>query len=90
MRGAVRLDKNAIARDAGPPPGSFGLSRIGIDVKMRKIAAGDVEPQAVAATEQIGDGEQPDRDFVDLTGHHLQIPTKSPADSEMMSPGDTR
>jgi hypothetical protein len=42
---------------------------------MRKIAAGDVEPQAVAATEQIGDGEQPDRDFVDLTGHHLQIPT---------------
>jgi len=44
---------------------------------MRKIATGDVEPQAVAATEQIGDGEQLDRDFVDLTGHHLQIPTKS-------------
>jgi len=25
-----------------------------------------------------------------LRAHYLQIPTKSPADSEMMSPGDTR
>jgi hypothetical protein len=42
------------------------FSRIGIDIEERKIATGNIDPNAMSLLEAVGDPQQINRDFADF------------------------
>ena len=63
--GVVRQDLVGVA--------THRLAGVGIDVEAREVAAGDVEPQAVARFEQIARRTELDRHPADLTGRQEML-----------------
>jgi len=63
--------------DTGVLPVALWFARVGIDVELGEVAAGDVDPETVSRFEEIGGGEHPDRDGIDdIRSHHdLAIPS---------------
>jgi len=49
---------------AGPPSG--GLSRVGVGLDAGIVAAGDIDPEAVARGEQVAGGAQVEVDLLGL------------------------
>src|SRR5438128_578971 len=63
-----RLTVNSVARDPRSGAGTQGLARVGIRVKPRRAAGGDVHPQALAAVEDHAGRTQVNVEFANLAG----------------------
>src|SRR5271165_2077407 len=86
VRRVRRVGKDLVSGDARAVHRTFALSRIRVDVKMREVAARNVEAQPVARDEKITRREELDRDRVGFTRHHWRGSLPAIAISDAQNP----
>src|SRR6266705_1858356 len=70
MRRTTCVHENRVASDPPAEPGALGRAGIRVDIEMREVAGRDIDPDAVAAFEQVCGGKGFDLDPVHLAGRH--------------------
>jgi len=76
MRGMNRVMENRIIGLYHAPGHTQRLSRIRIDIKSWKVAAGNIDPDSVALFKDVGGAKRLNNEFVYLSRVHKRLPLR--------------